>query len=263
METTEPVRIQSIRRWQWAALVLYCLSTVLNFGSAWLVPMESRGTMDADTLLDAAGYAFSIWALVFGGMIWHSWRQLRSPLHTLSYAALQACYHATIALTIAAIATILFVPISFFDIPLTSLADILLHLISLIVAYRLLQSTEKYQKPHWPVSVFLGWISVAMVISTSKTLVQCGVRPTAATSASLAILMIAIVVLLGLFLLIRYRDQPLPLTLAWGLAGIYAAQYDVTATVGLSAAIAASVLVAAVVFSLTNRAKSAPHQRSL
>jgi translocator protein len=90
-------------------------------------------------------------------------------------------------------------------------------LIAAILMYRRITAalTVGPQRRSWlfPFSLFLAWISVAVVANVSTAMVAHGASP---KSLPLAFLMLAFVVALGLVMAVRFRDVVFPAVIAWG-----------------------------------------------
>ncbi|MEM7574003.1 MAG: hypothetical protein AAF433_13935 [Bacteroidota bacterium] len=138
---------------------------------------EARFDDDPEVYVAAADYAFSIWSVIFLGMLAFSWG-IFSGKET---APTPALHRAIKALIVAGLASIAFVPISFTNNQTCGWLDILVHLIALIAAVKALrqhvaeQPTDSgWRWTYFAPSIYLGWISAAYVISTSLMVIELG-----------------------------------------------------------------------------------------
>lgn len=106
-----------------------------------------------------------------------------------------------------------------------------------------------------PISVYLGWISVATIANTAILLVSLGVDG-GAWAPFVTVVMVVTALGLGLAAVVIRRDAGYALVVAWGLVGIAAARAGNVlpdTTVGAAAVIAAGVLGVAAVVALLPR----------
>ncbi len=107
-----------------------------------------------------------------------------------------------------------------------SLVCMLILLLSLIFMYRRLNvgrssagSSEKYMV-HLPMSIYLGWISIATIANVTALLVYYKWSRFGVSEQVWAIIMIAIGILLGLLLLFYRKDIFYTLVVDWAILGI-------------------------------------------
>ncbi len=206
-------------------LLTFILVPIVNF-----VPnlfLESPFGDDPKTLIQPAGYAFSIWGPIFLGMLIFSVFQLKtervdSPhLRTATIAAISAGW-----------ASIAFVPISYSDIQGLALVDILWHLASLIVLFIALRKQillEKAPNTKWfylPTQMYLGWISAATAVSVALFLRQSfGVDLPYSKEVMVTFAVIAALTAVAIFIN-SINGSIVSLTIVWALVGIIVANQD-------------------------------------
>jgi len=107
-----------------------------------------------------------------------------------------------------------------------SLVCMLILLLSLIFMYRQLnvgrsnaRSSEKYMV-HLPMSIYLGWISIATIANVTALLVYYKWNRFGINEQVWAIIMIAIGILLGLLMLVNRKDIFYALVVDWAVLGI-------------------------------------------
>ncbi len=217
--STQLLKSNPTKVWGLTAVILFALSMVLNYGSLLIQPVQDRGEGQIRTLVNPAGYAFSIWTLIFFAILWASWRIFK-------YAGppSQALYRATVALVFAAIANCLWVPVSFGGNQLLIMLDLMANVLPLAIAYCYLvdflaDAPKSYRSLLWPVSVFMGWTSVATIVTIASFLQILGYNPDVLIAMTWAVALTVVVLLLGLFFLYK-NDIAFPLTLAWALVAL-------------------------------------------
>lgn len=236
---------------RWALLLVFILVPLINYLSVYLPGGQRQFADDPETLIDAAGYAFSIWGLIFLGMLLFSIHLLRQ-----TDQGSDDLRRATIYLLLAGLASILFVPASLSGNNLITWVDILAHLVPLILANRALRAhvAAAPHRGHWSYfgpSMYLGWISAAFVISTALALEQLGVDLPSEVGLLLAGLLIITLLEIGLRLL-RRKDAVYAATVAWALIAIGVEQGDYLVTRTL-AWIGAGVLLAFIILRVSKR----------
>jgi hypothetical protein len=237
-------------RWLLPLAVAACLYVNYVYNANPPAGALSNGAMSArhPTLLTPAGYAFSIWGVIFTGLVVYTvWQLLPRQRNSALVAAL------TPPLTLAVLVTTAWTLVFSYGYIGSSLVVMLTILALLAWCYArtrpLVLAGAAPAWPTWFLSLFLGWIMLAMVLN-----VIFGLRDTlgwqwsAQDSALGAYGLAAVAAGLGVALAWRGRDFWLPLPLAWGLVGTWVAQHDAAPGVALAAlADAAVLLVGAVV----------------
>ncbi len=200
-------------------LIVFILVPLVNFGVQLFYP--SAFDDDPTVLIQPAGYAFSIWGLIFLGMLIYSVFQLKMERVESPHLDL-----ATKAAISAGIASIAFVPISYTDLQWLGWLNIIWHLVSLIVLYRALYQQVQLEpdpKTHWyylPTQLYLGWISAATAVATGLMLRDTfGVAFEMVIEVYITVGVIA--ALIGVALWISTKGgQVVSLTIVWALGGL-------------------------------------------
>ena len=181
-----------------------------------------------------AGYAFSIWSVIYLWLIAHAafgfwkrahsmdWDEVRLPL-------IASLVIGTVWLAIAA------------KFPLLATVGILFMLATAMVAF--LQADEFYDR--WmlsaPLAIYAGWLSAAAAVSTGVVLAGFGLL----TDTQSALAMIAIVLAVaGTVQWLRPYMPVYGITVVWALIGIVVANVQSNLIVGLAAAAGAAAIAA-------------------
>lgn len=207
----------------WVLLVTFVIVTVVNFGVRWFPGGADQFRNAPDTRIDAAEYAFPvIWSLIFFGMIGFAIDLIRNRQE--STRSLDAAIK---WMLLAGVASVAYVPISIYSSSTAEWLDIFVHLIALIAAQFYLRrhiraiETEHHRDRWWylPPSLYLGWISAAMAISTALALRENGIRVQAELAEIVTLMVIACLTIAGA-LMIERKECPFSLTLAWAFIAI-------------------------------------------
>jgi tryptophan-rich sensory protein len=222
----------------------------------------SNGDMSArhPTLLTPAGYAFSIWGVIFSGLVAYTIWQLRPAAWQTPLPG-----RLTPVLTLAVLVTTCWTLVFSYGHIGLSLIVMLAILGLLAVAYArarpVVLSGAAPAWPAWFLSLYLGWITLATVLNVIFGLRDAlGVQWSAQASLAGSYALVAVAAVLGVGIGQRGRDALLPLPLAWGLVGTYVAQRAAQPSLALVAAGAAVALVAGAVLTLLRR-RAAPATR--
>ncbi|GAA4001076.1 tryptophan-rich sensory protein [Hymenobacter fastidiosus] len=228
METTAPASsaTPSAYFWRWLAALTVIGNIALNYwANTHPFNGQTMGTVSAKypTLLTPAGYAFSIWGLIFLALtayvIWQLLPAQRD--NPLPDAVAQP-------LTLASVATAAWVLLFAYELVEVSVLVMLLILASLIVGFgRVRRFVRAGRTPRWtivPFALYLGWISVASVINLTIGLRELGWQPAANVSVLLTLVLLAVVVALGLIISGAFHSVVYPLVVAWALVAIWVAQ---------------------------------------
>ena len=211
--------------------ILATLLTITVNGLANALPLNGQSTGEISDRFSIyfvpAGYVFSIWGLIYIGLIAFAiYQALPNQRENEIIKKISPAYWIG---NLANSAWIFLWHFEFF--PLTLIAMLIL-LASLLYIYVQLggpsSGLENGQK--WflntPFSIYLGWISVATIANFSQVLFFLGWGGWGISPAIWAVILLAIATLLGLLMLWRETDRPYALVLVWAIIGIASSQAD-------------------------------------
>lgn len=211
---------------KWCLLLTFLLVPVVNY-----IPVILRVDQfmdDANTRVDAAGYAFSIWGLIFLGMIGFAYSLFKEKDGPWT----PALQKAAVGLSVAGLASMLFVPISIDGNQFFVWLDLLLHLAALLYAYPWLRkhlaarpASTAWRYFYFAPSMYMGWISAATVIATALMLDHFGIRFAPQTEIYGATALVIVLVMIGSYLT-QSRDLVYGATVAWALVAVGVEQAD-------------------------------------
>lgn len=239
-----PDRSVTGQLWRWLTAVAIVGDVGLNYYSnTHPFAGQTMGTVSAKypTLLTPAGYAFSIWGLIFLGLVVYAVWQLLPGQRNLSLPDALAK-----PLTLASIATAAWVVLFAYEMILPSVGVMLLILGSLIVTYgrarRRIFAGAAPVLAGVPFSLYLGWISVASVINITIGLRQMGWQTAEGASVTLTLGLIIVVVALGLIISRVFRDMVFPLVVAWALVAVWVVRLREVPELGWAALVGAALV---------------------
>ena len=211
--------------------ILATLLTITVNGLANALPLNGQSTGEISDRFSIyfvpAGYVFSIWGLIYIGLIAFAiYQALPNQRENEIIKKISPAYWIG---NLANSAWIFLWHFEFF--PLTLIAMLIL-LASLLYIYVQLggpsSGLENGQKwfVNTPFSIYLGWISVATIANFSQVLFFLGWGGWGISPAIWAVILLAIAALLGLLMLWRETDRPYALVLVWAIIGIASSQAD-------------------------------------
>lgn len=199
---------------------------------------QAEFAAQGDATLRAAGYAFSIWGLIYLALAVYAIRYARKvetlALRILAGPAALAVFGCALWI-VAASANLMGLTVA-------------LILVSAGAAITGLLQTAPLatngDRPFalWPVALLAGWLTVAAPLNILTALTAMGVIQPEALWALIAV---ALVVIVGAGVAWRARSWVYPLPIAWGLGGVYAAERLDKPDIALAAAGAGALLIAA------------------
>ena len=235
---------------QWITILATLLTITVN-GLANALPLNGQGTGEISDRFDIyfvpAGYVFSIWGLIYVGLIAFTIYQALPAQRENDL--LQKIYPAYWISNLANIAWIFLWHYEFFSLTLVAMLTILA---TLLYIYSQLSraSSGLDQNKKWlvkyPFSIYLGWISVATIANISQVLFLFDWGGWGVPPATWAVIMIIVATALGLLMRWRENDLLYVLVLVWAFVGIAVSQAD-TALVANSAWATSALLALAIV----------------
>jgi hypothetical protein len=236
-ETTE-------RRWRWLALFAVVANIGFNYVSQRL-PIGAGTIEDISSnyasLFMPAGYAFSIWGLIYLATLVYAIHQLL-PSQRSSYAH-DLLAKPLVVLNLLAAAWIVVFRFELIALSVAVIAGTLA--VSLLIFLRASSAVVRHELGKWvllPASLWFGWLSVAFIANASLWTVAMGW--TDAIQLQWTLSMIGVATLLGLGVGYRYRNWIYPLVIAWAAVGIWAVRRPDAQLVATAALASAVVMLA-------------------
>lgn len=212
---------------------------------------------DSDTTLKVAGYAFSIWGVIYLGLLIYAVRQVlpatgESPLlNQLGWPS--ALAFLGIGWWIVAAA---------FDWEMGTIALIfgalLVLLVPLLLNAREIRALPRMARERWmvvwPLALLAGWLGIAAPVNVLTVLTGNGDLPTVLAPTVWALIAVVLVTAKALAVTWVLRTPAFALPIAWGLLAVFVAEMERNPALAVGAVIASGVtLVGAVI--LTFRLK--------
>jgi hypothetical protein len=197
-------------------------------------------------LIIPANYAFAIWGLIYIGLLAFGIYQSR-PNQRQSSELDRACW-LLVGASIAQIIWIYLFEARLFMLSIIPMLGILLPLIGMYQQLRI--GTRPVSRTvqwlvHGPISLYLGWISVATVVNVAIGLYSQNWNGWGVSSIVWTVAMIIVSSAIALAVALQKRDPVFPLVIVWALVAIALRQwsFQVIAGTAMGLAIALAVLV--------------------
>jgi hypothetical protein len=230
--------------------ILITLLTITVNTLANALPLNGQGTGEISDRFAIyfvpAGYVFSIWGLIYLGLIAYTiYQALPAQRENALLNKIAPAYW------IGNLANTAWIFLWHYNIfPLTVIAMLTILASLLYIYIQIMQAGALSRAQKWlvqlPFSIYLGWISVATIANVSQVLYFLNWNGFGISGPVWAAIMIAVATFLGLLMAWRNFDIAYVLVLVWAFVGIASKHAD-TALVATSAYAAAAVLAVVLV----------------
>ena len=239
-------------------LVLAATIGVIVFN--WLAATGRLGTDTAavsaeyPTLLTPAGYAFSIWSLIYVGLVAFSIYQLL-PSNLARFRAVRSFYIFSCALNCAWL---------YFwhreQIVICFVIILALALILFAISYQLKdpESLRDTWAAKEPFGLYFGWVTAAMLVNFTIMLKFLGVEFSATAGTLVAVSLILLAAVFAILVRYKLTTYIYPLAIAWALTAIAVKQSGQTLVVAAAAIGVVACLIASASFVMNLKSSSNP-----
>jgi translocator protein len=231
---------------------LTVLVTLTVNGLANALPLNGQNTGEISNrfpvLFTPAGYVFSIWGVIYLGLLAFGIYQLLPSQK--NNPRLEKLGYWFILSNVFNSAWIFAWHFNLFPLSLVIMLGLLT---SLLVIYQRLQigvspvSRRELWLVNIPFSIYLGWISVATIANFSVVLYNTG-WDGSGFAAAWTVLVLAVAVAVGTAMIFLRNEVAFPLVLIWAFTGIWQKQSTANAVVATAAALAALIVLAALLY---------------
>ncbi len=240
------------------AVAVATIGMIAVNGLANALPINGQGTGEVTLRYDVyfipAGYAFSIWSLIYLGLIGYTVYLVWAVFGHRSADAALAIVPWYLLTAVANAGWLLAWHYNQF--PLSMLLMVVL-LVALIVIYRMLAvrpaaSRLELWTVHIPFRVYLGWISVATIANATITLDDAGWNGFGIAEPTWGVIMILVATALGLVMSFMYSDIAYAAVIVWALVAV-AIRLSDTASIFVTALAGAVLLTGVAVVTALRR----------
>lgn len=194
---------------------------------------------DGNGTLRAAGYAFSIWSLIYAGLVAYAvWQTLPRNRDDPRLAAIAR------PSVVAILGCGLWICASALDLKIASVGIIVVSALALTIGLWRTAARDADLKSRffvwWPLSLLAGWLTIASALNILTVLTAIGALEGVARAAAFA--GVVAVLIVALFVLRTGRLAVYGIPIAWGLVAVWVAEKDGKPDVA-AVALGAAVLV--------------------
>ena len=222
------------------AVVIAQAQMLLGWGQS---PAEFAA--DSDATLRVAGYAFSIWGVIYLGLLVYAVRQVLPQtgesdlIRRLGWPSVAALLGIGLWIVASAgdweIGTIVLI-----------FGSLLVLLIPLLLNAHTIRALGRGDRDRWmtvwPLALLAGWLTIASPVNLLTVATGNGDLPAVLPPLGWALVAVAAVVVVALLVTWRLRLTAYSIPIAWGLLGVFVAEQERNAALGFSA-LAAALMV--------------------
>lgn len=184
-----------------------------------ILPLNGQTTGDISNrlpvLFTPAGYVFSIWSVIYILLaIWiiGFWiRYKKGEVPTVKI---------TLFFTLSAVFNIVWLFLWHYEFFAWSVVVIFAYLVSLIALYLQYKNSERKFTERLPISINMGWLSVAAITNVSFALTYYNWSGWGLSDQLWAVIMLTVATALALHIRFHYSDIPYALVFIWAFVGI-------------------------------------------
>lgn len=196
------------------------------------------------TVVTPSGYAFTIWSLIYAGLVAFSIYQLL-PRNVTRYRTLRSLYIFSCALNCA---WILFWHSEQIAVCFAIIAGLWITLLFINYRVRETDSHGEYWFVKAPFGLYFGWVTAAALVNFAVMLVYLKVPVSTGASVIVGVVLILLASVLGIAARVRLVNYFFPLAVAWALTAIAVNQGVHTSIVAACAVGVIACLIAAASF---------------
>ena len=237
--------------------IVAVISTIIINGLANILPIGGKYTWELSdnipNLFVPAGITFGIWGIIYILTILFS-SYLAKDLFKKEKTTKPFLEKISFLFILACLANIIWIFLWHYEQVVLSLLLTLLLFFSLLFIYiRLKIGIDKIPLKeklfiHLPISVYLGWASVATVANITAVLVTLGWGDIAVSEQILwTILVLIVITIITILMIIKRRDYAYIAVIIWALLGIYLKRISVDPIYGIQSQIAYTAAIAILV----------------
>jgi benzodiazapine receptor len=240
---------RSVRDWG-GNIAAFVFVIIVN-GMANGIPLggQTTGEISAKypSLFTPAGFTFSIWGLIYFSLIaFVIYQALPAQRSNQTLAKISPLFIANCAANAA------WIFVWHYDLLWLSLLLMAAILLTLIQIYRMLLaagpagSASEWLFVRLPFSLYTGWITVATIANISCVQIAMGWDNAGLSAVDWTLLKLAIAGAIGATVILRLRDIPYVLVIAWAAFGIASRQVETPEVVGAAATLSVLAVLLAV-----------------
>lgn len=210
---------------QWAVLIAIMVAIGVNFLTSQFPPQgvtvaQLATTVFAPVYFIPATYAFAIWGVIYLGLIALGFYQLQA--NQQQEPTLRRSGYWLVLASLAQCVWIYLFTLQLIAWSVVAMVGILVCLSILYLRLEIGAPTSRAMRwlVHMPISVYLGWITVATVVNVSVALYNLNWNGAGIAPQVWTVLLMAVSALLGITVTLQRRDVAYPLVIVWALVAL-------------------------------------------
>ncbi len=227
--------------------------TIIINSLANILPLNDKYTGELSdkipNLFVPSGFTFSIWGVIYFLLIAFTIYQILNVFDIKKSNNIEYINNIGYFFIISSIANIIWIFLWHYEQVFYSLLAMIILLLSLITIYLKINigkskiSIKEKFFIHIPISVYLGWITVATIANITAVLVKLNVGQLFLGEEIWTILLLIIIALLTIIVLMKRRDISFSLVIIWALLGIAIKRFSGDPIYGIQNNIAYTALI--------------------
>lgn len=201
---------------------------------------------DSDATLRVAGWAFAIWGPIYLGLIIYAVRQLMRKTHETDIlrAFGWPSFLSLLGIGLWILAAARDWEVTTIVLIFGSLIVLLIPLLQQAEAIRSLTHDDRERRMTvWPLAALAGWLTIAAPVNLLTVATGNGDLPAFLAPTAWALIAVAGVTAVGLFVTWKTRVLVYPIPIAWGLLGVFVAEQEKGNAVLAYGALGASLIL--------------------
>ena len=238
------------------------LATIIVNALANILPIGGNYTADISdsipNLFVPAGLTFAIWGVIYVLILLFAGYQLADLFGKIETKS-DYINKISFWFILASIGNIVWIFLWHYEQILLSMIPILVLFISLLMTYLRLNigksdaSRKERYFIHLPISVYLGWLTVATIANATAVLVTLDVGGLILGELLWTILVIIVAMIITLLVIYQRYDVGYSLVIIWALLGIVIKQYESYQQIVLTAAVSIVIIAGFLLFQVAKR----------
>ncbi|MDY7020921.1 MAG: tryptophan-rich sensory protein [Cyanobacteriota bacterium] len=247
---------------QWITLIAILVAFGVNVLSN-LVPLngltigEISNSLFADVKITPANYAFAIWGLIYLGLFCLGIYQFlpsqrdNPRLEDMGYFLVMAC-----------VAQILWVGVFLSRLFLPSLIAMVGILLALIAGYLAL-NLDRERVPKWerwfvkaPMSIYLGWISVATIVNVAIFLESIQWNGWGISDEIWTAILLIVAGIVAVLMRLNYLETAFPLVFLWAILAIAVRQFNESLIVLTALAVCLAISIVGIISTVSSNSQA-------
>ncbi len=242
--------------------IIAVILTVLVNTLAILLPLNGKTTQELSdkyqNLFVPAGFTFSIWSVIYILLFLFALYQgkdlLKTPKQQLVFLD-----DINVLFIISSISNIGWIFAWHYEILALSLVFMIILLASLIVVYLKLNIGKSQANRndkifvHIPMSVYLGWITIATIANITAILVALGVEAFDLAAVAWTYVVLIVALLITTLMLVIRKDIPYSLVIIWATYGIFSKQLNANNEIAVMAMVIMVIVLGLIILTIIRK----------